>query len=214
MTKLSAPLTKHQVKTEATLRGLLDAAETIFVRDGYERAQIETIAAEAGRSKGAVYAHFQSKEEIFFALLERNAKIRSEVFRRSTQDAPFQRRIEVIKELFVSAFEDENWPILMLEFKLFALRNKTSLRRVRQLYKLLYDDLNRIAIPEDAGYTDAQKERMSNALAVLRGIPSALLLEKQFNPTLNSPGVARQALEAIFDSQLSLHNLKPRNRSK
>jgi hypothetical protein len=56
MTKLSAPLTKHQVKTEATLRGLLDAAETIFVRDGYERAQIETIAAEAGRTKGAVYA--------------------------------------------------------------------------------------------------------------------------------------------------------------
>ena len=69
-------LNKHQVKTEATLRSVLDASERVFVRDGYERAQIETIAAEAGRTKGAVYAHFRSKEDIFFALLERKAKSR------------------------------------------------------------------------------------------------------------------------------------------
>jgi AcrR family transcriptional regulator len=76
-------LTKHQVKTEATLRSVLDASERVFVRDGYERAQIETIAAEAGRTKGAIYAHFRSKEDIFFALLERKAKGRRDEFLRA-----------------------------------------------------------------------------------------------------------------------------------
>ena len=33
---------------------LLNAAEEIFVRDGYEAAQLDEIAATAGRSKGAV----------------------------------------------------------------------------------------------------------------------------------------------------------------
>ena len=199
---------KHQVKTEATLRVLLDAAETIFVRDGYERAQIETIAAEAGRTKGAIYAHFQSKEDIFFALLERKAASRREVFLHATRNAPSQHPIAVIKELFVRAFEDKNWHILMLEFKVFALRNKDSLRRVRELYQLLYDDINRWLLSQGGGLTDAQKDRVLIALAVLRSIPSAVLLENQFDSLLDSPG-ARQALEAIFDSLLNQHDLKP-----
>jgi AcrR family transcriptional regulator len=31
------------------------------VRDGYEKAQVAQIAAAAGRTKGAVYAHFRNK---------------------------------------------------------------------------------------------------------------------------------------------------------
>ncbi|HEY4048495.1 MAG TPA: TetR/AcrR family transcriptional regulator [Acidobacteriaceae bacterium] len=213
-TRSSEQPTRHQVKTEATLRGLLDAAETIFVRDGYERAQIETIAAEAGRTKGAIYAHFQSKEEIFFALLERRITKHRELIIPSVQEVPVQHRIEVMKELFLSFFEDENWHILMLEFKLFALRNKASLRRVQELYQLAYDWFTRALLPKGEGFTDAQKDRVLIALAILRGIPSGVLLEKQFNPVLNSPGAATPALEAIFDSLLNPRALKPRSKNK
>jgi AcrR family transcriptional regulator len=212
-TRTSGEPTKHQVRTEATLRELLDAAETIFVRDGYERAQIETIAAAAGRTKGAVYAHFQSKEDVFFALLERKARSRREAFHHATEDAPAKQPIEIIKKLFVHALEDENWHILLLEFKVFALRNKDSLRRVRELYQLLYDEISRGLLPSGAGFTDAQKKNVLVGLAVLRGIPSAVLLEKQFNPVLTSPGVGRKALEAVFDSLLDGHDLKPRRKN-
>ena len=41
---------------------LLSAAEQIFARVGYEKAQVEEIAEAAGFSKGALYAHFKSKE--------------------------------------------------------------------------------------------------------------------------------------------------------
>lgn len=213
-TKASGEPTKHQVKTEATQRALLDAAETIFVRDGYERAQIETIAAAAGRTKGAVYAHFQSKEDVFFALLERKARIRRETFEAfgATPGSPAKHPIKIIKKIFVNALEDENWHILMLEFKVFALRNKDSFRRVRELYELLYDEITRGLLPPEGGFTDAQKNKVLVALAVLRGIPSAVLLEKQFNPILTSPGVSRKALEAVFDLLLTPQDLEPRGR--
>src|SRR5580658_3485401 len=64
---------KHQQRTEATRRALLDAARRIFARDGFEAARIEEIAGATGHTRGAFYAHFSSKEDLFFALLEQDA---------------------------------------------------------------------------------------------------------------------------------------------
>lgn len=197
-TEASAQPTKHQIKTEATRGALIEAAETIFVRDGYERAQIETIAAEAGRTKGAIYAHFESKEDIFFALLEKRIKGRQDAILKSLQDLPFHNQIAVIRESFVSSFKDERWHILMLEFKLFAMRNKTAAQRMRELYTLLYESVTHSFLSRANGLTAPQIERMMIGVALLRGMPSAVILEREFYPGLNSPG-AKQLLGALFD---------------
>ena len=49
---------------------LLSAALQVFARRGYREAGVDEIAAEAGYSKGALYWHFSSKEELLMALLE------------------------------------------------------------------------------------------------------------------------------------------------
>ncbi len=206
---LAIGLNKHQAKTEATLRSVLDASERIFVRDGYERAQIETIAAEAGRTKGAVYAHFRSKEDIFFALLERKAKSRRDEFLRSAEGKDIKQRLAIVKKLFLGALQDENWPILMLEFKLLALRNKASLLRMRELYKLIYEDMGRAALSGGGISTEKTRERDLIGLSILRGIPGVVILEKQFNPGLISPAVAEQMFESIFDALLGQRNSLP-----
>src|SRR3954470_3081357 len=61
---------KHQLRTEETRRKLLKAAEKVFSKVGFEAARLEDIAKEAGHTRGAFYAHFSSKEDLFFALLE------------------------------------------------------------------------------------------------------------------------------------------------
>src|SRR5947209_3933413 len=61
---------KHQLKTDQMRRKLLRSARKIFARDGFEAARLEDIAADAGHTRGAFYAHFESKEQLFFALLE------------------------------------------------------------------------------------------------------------------------------------------------
>ncbi|MFF5991274.1 TetR/AcrR family transcriptional regulator [Prauserella flavalba] len=59
----------------ATARGrrsrqaLLDAAKTVFARDGFADARITDIADTAGAAHGSFYTYFDSKEEIFVALL-------------------------------------------------------------------------------------------------------------------------------------------------
>ena len=69
-------LTKHQQRTEATRRALLRSARRIFARDGFEASRIEDIAAAIGHTRGAFYAHFKTKEDLFFVLLEEEGKRR------------------------------------------------------------------------------------------------------------------------------------------
>ncbi|HUO85719.1 MAG TPA: TetR/AcrR family transcriptional regulator [Thermoanaerobaculia bacterium] len=50
---------------------ILDAAEDLLGRFGYRKMTVDDLAAAAGLSKGAIYLHFQSKEDIALARIDR-----------------------------------------------------------------------------------------------------------------------------------------------
>lgn len=57
---------------EQTVEKILDTAQGLFLEKGYENTSIQDIInGLGGLSKGAVYHHFKSKEEIFNAVGER-----------------------------------------------------------------------------------------------------------------------------------------------
>jgi AcrR family transcriptional regulator len=49
---------------------LLRAAADVFSERGFKDASVDEIAARAGYSKGALYWHFESKDDLFFALMD------------------------------------------------------------------------------------------------------------------------------------------------
>lgn len=49
---------------------IIDAAARVFVREGYDPASVDEIAELAGVSKPTIYAHFQSKANLFVRVLE------------------------------------------------------------------------------------------------------------------------------------------------
>ncbi|HLY29433.1 MAG TPA: TetR/AcrR family transcriptional regulator [Ktedonobacterales bacterium] len=53
---------------------ILQAAEELLIENGYHETSIDQIATKVGVSKGTVYLHFQSKEELVMALFERDRK--------------------------------------------------------------------------------------------------------------------------------------------
>jgi AcrR family transcriptional regulator len=54
----------------ATRARLLEAAARVYARQGFAGATLDEVAADAGFTKGAVYAHFGSKENLLLALLQ------------------------------------------------------------------------------------------------------------------------------------------------
>lgn len=55
---------------EVTVNKILEASKRLFLEKGYDNTKIQDIADELGMTKGAIYHHFESKEEIMNKLGE------------------------------------------------------------------------------------------------------------------------------------------------
>jgi AcrR family transcriptional regulator len=196
-------LSKQQLRTQETQARLLNAAEEVFVRDGYEAAQLDEIAATAERSKGAVYTHFKSKEDLFLALFEH--RIRSYIGGLADslkKCANRKQSLDTFREFYVGLAQDRKWPILTLEFKLFALRHPESKERLLRVF-----EMSRAMNDDDAHYkqmfgvmTKSEKKDHDLALASLGPIVTGLILESYFEPEILSEQGLRKMLGRIFDS--------------
>jgi len=89
--------TRRELKSEQTKERIVMAAARLFSRKGYSATSIADISHAVGATKGALYHHFESKEAIFFAVVEqirsawRNAVARQVV---STRDS--LERLEIL----------------------------------------------------------------------------------------------------------------------
>ena len=57
-------------KGEQTRAGLIDAARKVFERDGYVDTRVADIVEAAGVAHGTFYIYFQSKKEVFKAVIQ------------------------------------------------------------------------------------------------------------------------------------------------
>ena len=62
------PRRTQRERRETTIAALLVAARDRFARDGYAATSLDAIASDAGVTKGALYHHFDGKEELFAAV--------------------------------------------------------------------------------------------------------------------------------------------------
>ena len=67
---MSKTLTRKQ-KQAKTRSSLLSSAAKLICRKGITEASVDDIAIDAGYTKGAFYANFQSKEEMFLVMLDK-----------------------------------------------------------------------------------------------------------------------------------------------
>ena len=62
-------------KSQAMIEKILSTATQLFIHNGYEKTSVQNIAQTASISKGAIYHHFQSKDDIFFAVLKQRYQL-------------------------------------------------------------------------------------------------------------------------------------------
>ena len=67
---MSQPVRRHQ-PPEVRRAQILDAALHCIAAKGYHAATMDDLVRASGLSKGSLYWHFRSKEEVFLALFER-----------------------------------------------------------------------------------------------------------------------------------------------
>ncbi|HKS70319.1 MAG TPA: TetR family transcriptional regulator [Ktedonobacterales bacterium] len=71
---MAAP-NKREAQAEARRNQLLDVARRLFAEQGMERTSIKDIALAAGVAQGLIYHYFRSKDDLFWAIIERDGPL-------------------------------------------------------------------------------------------------------------------------------------------
>ena len=92
---------------ERTVEMILNTAQRLFVERGYEKTSMQNIMDETGLSKGAIYHHFKSKDEIFNVVAERIGEENVSRFEEIRRDGTLTGK-EKLEKLFQSSLLHPN----------------------------------------------------------------------------------------------------------
>ncbi len=187
---------RRRAKADRTRAGLLAAAAKVFAEKGYEGASVGDLAAAAGYTKGAVYAHFGSKQDVFLALLREQACAEEDPRAEALAADPAE-RAERVAAWLAAAGGADGFP-LALEVIGFGLRHPEARGEVAESaadtlrrYADLMASLRR-AGPTDAGPTDEDWARALTVVALTNIAPVLHALTQ-------SPHTAPDAVARVID---------------
>ncbi len=207
---VSKPASSGEAKSSKQKRALLTrqelvkSARAIFARDGFEHARIEDIAARAGKTRGAFYANFEDKEDVFFEIFEEEMDRDIAALRPILQGvSTLDERLHVLAEYLCKLGKDRQRTLLNLEFKLYAIRHPHRRKRLAYLHAVMrlrcslpeIDEL----LPEYHQQNASQKRTESLAVgAVMDG----LALNQLFDPGSLADGDVTGYLTACLRHKL------------
>jgi AcrR family transcriptional regulator len=113
------PRTQEERKADTRAR-LLDAAAALFAERGVDAVSVDAVADAAGRTSGAVYAHFASKQGLLLALLDELAHSLVTVITAEFEIAPgVEERLRAVATNVITNPTDQTRQLLLLERELW-----------------------------------------------------------------------------------------------
>jgi len=185
---------RREQQVERNRAELLSAARRVFLERGFHAASLDAIAEAAGFSKGVVYSQFESKADLFLALLEQRIEERARENERVAARAggkAVASQIIALGERSVRA--NPEWALLVLEFRVHAARNPDLNERYARLHARTVARL--AAALGDAGPDASAETRALFALAVGAGLTLERLAARVDLPDQQLRALAARSLE-------------------
>ncbi len=119
-----------------TRERLLDAAARVFARQGFAATTLDQVAEAAGYTKGAVYSNFESKSDLFVALIERRIAQQAEEATRALERSTLEEAFRQTAEAGEPEVTDEiEWMALACEFWLYARHDERARQMIAEQYE-------------------------------------------------------------------------------
>jgi AcrR family transcriptional regulator len=192
--------TRREARKEETRRELIAAAAAGFARRGFHGASLEEIAREAGYSTGAIYWHFEGKDDLFLAVFEAYAMERAAAYA-AIRDRPggdlAARQRAFADDWMRRAAEEPEMVVLVLEFAAHAWRNPPLREQLAQRMAIVREALAAF-LEEDARAHGAELPLpAADVAAALREMGVGLALARLGDPGLRE-GLFGDFVESYF----------------
>lgn len=197
-------------RRQQTHEELVSAAEACFVAGGFHATSVDGVAERAGYTKGAVYSHFASKEDLFFAVYQRRVQqVLTDVVP-GLREAGAERALDWLATVTIQRRDsDDGWLAVFFEFWAHVLRHPELRDRFAAIHasflepltdavRQLADDRG-IALPSDV--TAPQVALAWNAMEVGLG------LERLTQPDTVDAVLARRMGRLLLDAAFNAAQL-------
>jgi AcrR family transcriptional regulator len=201
------PKNKPQARTAATKAKILDAAQALFAEQGFEKTQLDEVAARAGYTRGAIYAHYASKEDLFLELMEERVHVKfAAIWKRIDEEPDLSKRPGLFKHWIATQVGDPSWGTLTLEFKLYAVRRPELRDKLLSMYEGLFQHPSRdfIELLFGKGLTKSQRTSLDRRLALLGGAIGGVVLESHLRPQLLPLKQLGELVEELFEAMIHI----------
>ena len=135
-------LTREQSKT-LTQEKILAAATKAFARLGFAGAAVDDIAEKAGFSRGAFYSNFESKDDLFLKLIERQVRYLTDDAHAIIIDSPSgEETLDRLRNFYITMrSQDRDAFLLITEAQLYAVRNVRFRAKLASIFRRVHDEL-------------------------------------------------------------------------
>lgn len=195
---------RRRSKVDRTRADLLDAAARVFSAKGFEGASVDDVATEAGYTKGAVYAHFGSKRDLFLAVARSVLDAESAGEHRLPGVTTEGVDVAALEDALAASAQDPRL-LLSIELLAYALRHPGASEELEVFYARAFDALaSHVADVRRArearaghdvvpGVTEHDRDTTLGVVAVLNVAPFGvrLLGEPHAGPAAGARVIAR-----------------------
>jgi AcrR family transcriptional regulator len=112
---------------------LIDAAEAVFLREGFENASVEQITEAAGFSRGAFYSNFTDKEDLALAVIDKRRRDLAGALRTLQRISDPAEQTAAFRDWFAKQWRQTDWIALRAELSRCAQRNPALEGRLAEL---------------------------------------------------------------------------------
>lgn len=129
---------------ENTRARLMDAAFEVFAEVGLDGASVEAICERAGFTRGAFYSNFETKDELFLALVSSVAEqqleeVSARVAQLAVSDTAPETPAQLVQHIVGSSIDSRQGVLLMSEIRIRAMRDQ----RLAAAYRAWQSGMNR-----------------------------------------------------------------------
>ena len=193
----------HQSQIDKKNR-IIEAAAHVFAQKGYAGAAVADIAVKAEIGKGTIYAYFDSKEDLFFAvfewfMLQTGAAAKVSISHLGESAA---QRLEALSDSIMGMW-DEIQDAFILTIEFWAASSSSQMRdRFKETFRRLYEEFRTIVvslirdgIQRGEFRSDINAESVAAALV---GTWDALFLQAWFGKDFDPLITARNFLKVVI----------------
>jgi len=188
---------------EQTKKVLLGAAREVFAQRGYEQTTLDDVAEAAGLTKGAVYSSFQSKAELFYALMDEQVRERLDLTTKEVESFDGVGNLDQLSANIGTVFRDllvaqREWQLMYVDFWSVAARDprlqQSFAEHRREVRTLIGSIFQRIAKEMDTELPMSGE----HLAAIVLGLVNGVAMEQIADPERLQPELLVRGLQMLI----------------